>query len=85
MDLLYANDRPGRYPQSWYAASVDLPEPRAALDGELRADVCVVGGGYTGLSAALHLAEAGLSVVAGWSGGSARRRGSSSCAARTSR
>ena len=63
MDLLYANDRPGRYPQSWYAASVDLPEPRAALDGELRADVCVVGGGYTGLSAALHLAEAGLSVV----------------------
>ena len=27
------------------------------------ADVCVVGGGYTGLSAALHLAEAGLDVV----------------------
>jgi gamma-glutamylputrescine oxidase len=27
------------------------------------ADVCVVGGGYTGLSAALHLAEAGFSVA----------------------
>ena len=63
MDLLRANDRPGRYPQSWYAASVDLPEERPALEGEARADVCVVGGGYTGLSAALHLAEAGYSVI----------------------
>ena len=34
-----------------------------ALEGEVRADVCVVGGGYTGLSAALHLAEAGLDTV----------------------
>ena len=63
MDLLYANDRPGRYPASWYAASVDLPEARPALAGDVVADVCVVGGGYTGLSAALHLAEAGRRVV----------------------
>lgn len=63
MNLLYANDRPGQYPSSWYAASVgDVPE-RPALDGDLRVDVCIVGGGYTGLSAALHLAEAGQSVV----------------------
>ena len=34
-----------------------------ALAGELRADVVVVGGGFTGLSAALHLAELGMSVV----------------------
>jgi gamma-glutamylputrescine oxidase len=33
------------------------------LAGEVRADLCIVGGGYTGLSAALHAAEAGLSVV----------------------
>jgi gamma-glutamylputrescine oxidase len=33
------------------------------LQGETRADVCVVGAGYTGLSAALHLAERGLDVV----------------------
>lgn len=63
MDLLFANDRRGAYPDSWYAASVDLPEARPALEGAVRADVCVVGGGYTGLSAALHLAEAGLDVV----------------------
>ncbi|RKF14938.1 FAD-binding oxidoreductase [Roseovarius spongiae] len=63
MDLLYANDRAGAYPDSWYAATADAPPQRAPLKGETRADVCVIGGGYTGLSAALHLAEAGLDVV----------------------
>ncbi|WP_272009344.1 NAD(P)/FAD-dependent oxidoreductase [Roseovarius sp. ZX-A-9] len=63
MDLLYANDRPGTYPDSWYAATADQPAPRPALKGETRADVCVIGAGYTGLSAALHMAEAGLDVV----------------------
>ncbi len=63
MSLLYANDRPGQYPDSWYAASVDLPEARPPLRGEARADVCIVGAGYTGLSAALHLAERGLRVA----------------------
>ncbi|MEL7164323.1 MAG: FAD-binding oxidoreductase [Pseudomonadota bacterium] len=63
MNLLYANDRAGEYPRSWYAATTDLPPQRAALSGEVQADVCVVGAGYTGLSAALHLAQAGRSVV----------------------
>ncbi|PWB32673.1 FAD-dependent oxidoreductase [Pseudomonas sp. SDI] len=34
-----------------------------ALAGEARADVCVIGGGITGLSAALHLLEQGKSVI----------------------
>ncbi|WP_316014440.1 FAD-binding oxidoreductase [Roseobacter sp. HKCCA0434] len=63
MNLLYANDLPGRHADSWYAASAPLPAPRPALEDEVRAEVCVVGGGYTGLSAALHLAEAGRDVV----------------------
>ncbi|CUH76380.1 NAD(P)/FAD-dependent oxidoreductase [Tropicibacter naphthalenivorans] len=63
MNLLFSNDKRGDYPQSWYAASADLLAPFAPLGGVQRADVCVVGGGYTGLSAALHLAEAGLDVV----------------------
>lgn len=63
MNLLYANDRPGAYPDSWYAATASAPGPYAPLRGQVRADVCVVGGGYTGLSAALHLAQAGLRVV----------------------
>ena len=63
MNLLFANDRPGTYPPSFYAATADPAPPRPALAGELRADVAVIGAGYTGLSAALHLAEAGRRVV----------------------
>lgn len=63
MNLLYSNDRRGEYPASWYAATATPPAPRAPLRGEVRADVCVLGAGFTGLSAALHLAEAGLRVV----------------------
>ncbi|MFT5452150.1 MAG: gamma-glutamylputrescine oxidase, partial [Enterobacterales bacterium] len=35
----------------------------AKLNNELTADVCIIGGGFTGLSAALHLAEQGKDVV----------------------
>lgn len=48
---------------SYYAAS-SLPQPDyPALAGDLTADVCVVGGGFSGLNTALELAERGLSVV----------------------
>jgi gamma-glutamylputrescine oxidase len=63
MDLLHVNDRRGEYPASFYAATRTPLDPFPALTGEVRADVAVVGGGYMGLSAALHLAEKGLSVV----------------------
>ncbi|MDZ7709781.1 MAG: FAD-binding oxidoreductase [Roseovarius sp.] len=63
MNLLHANDRRGQYPPSWYAATTGALPPFPPLRGAAQADVCVVGAGYTGLSAALHLAEAGLSVV----------------------
>ena len=63
MNLLYANDRAGDYPPSYYAATAaDFPR-QPPLRGDQGADVCIVGGGYTGLSAALHLAQAGLRVV----------------------
>lgn len=51
------------YPASYYAASANPAPPRPALEGEVAADVCVVGAGFTGLSAALELAEAGRRVV----------------------
>ncbi len=63
MDLLTANDAPGRYPASWYAATADAPGPFPPLAGAARCDVCVIGGGFTGLSAALHLAERGYDVI----------------------
>ncbi len=42
---------------SYYAASANNYEPFPTLDESISCDVCVVGGGYTGLSSALHLAE----------------------------
>jgi gamma-glutamylputrescine oxidase len=63
MNLLFANDRAGAYPASYYAATAPLLDPLPALKGAVRADVCVIGAGYTGLSAALHLAQRGYSVV----------------------
>ncbi len=51
------------YPDSWYASTAvgvyDYPQ----LAGSEKADVCVIGGGFTGLSAALNLAERGFDVV----------------------
>ena len=52
-----------RHAESYYAATAIGLEDRPALAGEVSCDVCVVGGGYTGLSAALHLAERGYEVV----------------------
>lgn len=46
-----------------WEASAPPPPATAPLDGLSRADVAVIGAGYTGLSAALHLAEAGARVV----------------------
>lgn len=63
MNLLFANDRRGEWPASWYAATATPIDRFPALKGSAQADVCVIGAGYTGLSAALHLAERGLSVV----------------------
>lgn len=51
------------YPDSWYAATARGVVDHPPLRGTARADACVIGGGYTGLSAALHLAERGYSVV----------------------
>ena len=63
MNLLHANDRPGQYPASYYAATATPMDPLPMLKGDRRADVCIIGGGYTGLSAALHLAQLGFDVV----------------------
>jgi gamma-glutamylputrescine oxidase len=50
-------------PQGYYAASAQPGPSRPALRNRRHADVCVIGAGFTGLNAALHLAEQGASVV----------------------
>ena len=53
----------GSHVRSWYAASVPDFPAQPALEGNLQADVCILGAGITGLSTAIELAEAGMSVV----------------------
>ncbi|WP_054310190.1 FAD-binding oxidoreductase [Mesorhizobium sp. 1M-11] len=51
---------PGR---SWYEDSAGPRPEYPSLDGDRQADVVIIGGGFTGLSAAVHLAKAGSNVV----------------------
>ena len=48
---------------SSYAASAHAAAPRTRLQGTQEADVCIIGAGYTGLSAGIALAEHGMQVV----------------------
>jgi len=48
---------------SYYAASANMQAQYTKLDSNIGADVCVVGGGFAGLSAAIELADRGYSVV----------------------
>jgi glycine/D-amino acid oxidase-like deaminating enzyme len=46
-----------------YLETAERAEAVTPLSGDRKADVVVIGGGYTGLSTALHLAERGTDVV----------------------
>ena len=48
---------------SWYAETASRRQDHRALQGEVRAEVAIVGGGLAGLSAALELAQRGRQVV----------------------
>jgi gamma-glutamylputrescine oxidase len=51
-----------QHTDSYYAASVNEVTNFSPLRGEQRADVCVIGAGFTGISTALHLVERGYDV-----------------------
>jgi len=69
-----------QFPPSIWAATAPSRIPAAPLSSDTEADVAIVGGGFTGLSAALHLAKRGKKVVlleanaVGW-GASGRNNG----------
>jgi gamma-glutamylputrescine oxidase len=68
---------------SYYTATAHPAPDLSELEGEVRADVVIVGAGYTGLSAALELAQRGYRVVVleahrvGW--GASGRNGGQIC------
>ena len=49
--------------QSYYQASRNSKIEQSPLTEDVLADICVIGGGYTGLSTALYLAKKGVNVV----------------------
>ena len=71
------------YPDSYYHATQNRRLDLTPLDGDRRADVCIIGGGYSGLSSAIHLARKGYDVVLlearrmGW--GASGRNGGQLC------
>jgi gamma-glutamylputrescine oxidase len=54
---------PSGHPDSYYVATANAMAEYPPLAGSVYGDVCVIGGGFTGVSAALHLAERGYDVV----------------------
>lgn len=63
LSLLHANDIQGQHANSWYAATAHRQTNHPQLTGEQSCDVAVIGGGYSGLSTALHLAQKGYRVA----------------------
>ncbi|MFD7985646.1 NAD(P)/FAD-dependent oxidoreductase [Kitasatospora indigofera] len=57
-----AESAPANGSVSFWYAETGLPEPRPRLDGPAEADVCVVGGGFTGLWTAYYLKKADPSL-----------------------
>lgn len=55
--------QPQPHTSSYYAATVNQQLDCQPLKGAQSADVCVVGGGFTGISTALHLVEKGYKVA----------------------
>lgn len=71
------------YEASYYTATAQALIDRPQLVGEHQTDICIIGGGFTGTSAALHLAESGYQVTLleahkiGW--GASGRNGGQIC------
>ena len=62
-DIMQSETARSSLPPTLYAETARPAPPTPRLDGDRRVSVAIVGGGYTGLSTALHLAERGVDVA----------------------
>lgn len=75
-DYIHSNE----YPKSYYAATCNDLAGFSTMSGDETVDVCIVGGGFSGIASALHLTERGFKVavveqnLVGW-GASGRNGG----------
>ena len=63
MDLLKINDPEGELPNSFYTHSIKKKTNYTSVKKDMICQICIIGAGYTGLSAGLSLAELGYEVV----------------------
>jgi gamma-glutamylputrescine oxidase len=78
--ILKPKGRDALHVNSYWFATANEQKKRPRLDGDIQADVAIIGAGFTGLSAAYHLQNLGFSTVVldencvGW--GASGRNGS---------
>ncbi|MED5531788.1 MAG: FAD-binding oxidoreductase [Pseudomonadota bacterium] len=63
IDLLRINDPEGEYPKSYYTSTVSIQNVLPSLQENIKCQICIIGAGFTGLSAALSLADLGYESV----------------------